>query len=164
MKQFIKVTILGLVVVLATVGCGQAQNDEVTGSMPVNSAPADNANGEVGIVAGKLVPVINYTQKEDGTVEFNFEVVNQTEEEQALEFTSSQKYDFIIKNEAGEKVFQSSDEKMYAQMMETATIKQGEKLDLQEEVQDLAAGKYTIEFWVTAVDKELKHTIEFEVK
>ncbi|MGZ0087313.1 BsuPI-related putative proteinase inhibitor [Caldibacillus thermoamylovorans] len=111
-------------------------------------APADKAEqtGRKGIIAGTLEPSLTY-EKENGAYVFTFTVKNQTERVQTVTFTSSQKYDYILYRD-GQKVKQFSEGKMFAQIYEERTLKQGEELSFQETFRDLAPGTYTLEWWL----------------
>jgi hypothetical protein len=131
------------------------------------SAPVDlptSVDPAAGIVAGSMVPTLN-AKIENGVVEVTFIVENQTEIEQQLTFNSGKKFDFIIYNKAGEKVYQSSDEKMYVQVVETVVLKQGEKLTFNEKLDaSTANGAYAVEAWLTADQEEVRAEGTFEIK
>jgi hypothetical protein len=140
--------------------------DHTTSNTPASEG---EGSGEAvkGIVAGIIEPSLSYTQKDGELYEFEFMVKNQTQEVQELEFTSSQRYDYAIKNEAGEVVRLLSSFSTYLQVMGEVTLKQGEELMYVEEIsfEDLPTGNYTVEFWITDKDKSnIKDSVKIEVK
>ncbi|MBB6283123.1 BsuPI-related putative proteinase inhibitor [Geobacillus subterraneus] len=117
--------------------------DDLPGPAPAGK-PA-HADGK-GIIAGTLEPSLTY-KKENGAYVFTFTVKNQTERVQTVTFTSSKQYDYILYRD-GKKVKQFSEGKMFAQIYEERTLKQGEELSFQETFRDLAPGTYTLEWWL----------------
>ncbi|AGT33693.1 proteinase inhibitor [Geobacillus genomosp. 3] len=124
--------------------------DDLLGPAPAGKpAPA----GGKGIIAGTLEPSLTYETQNDAYV-FTFTVKNQTERVQTVTFTSSKKYDYILYRD-GQKVKQYSEGKMFAQIYEERTLKQGEELSFQETFRGLEPGTYTLEWWLA--DKNWPH-------
>ncbi|NNU83746.1 proteinase inhibitor [Geobacillus sp. BMUD] len=111
-------------------------------------APAGKTEqaGRKGIIAGTLEPSLTY-KKKNGVYVFTFTVKNQTERVQTVTFTSGKKYDYILYRD-GKKVKQFSEGKMFAQIYEERTLKQGEELSFQETFRGLKPGTYTLEWWL----------------
>ena len=136
-----------------TAACGMSvEQGEESGVEEVNKGSqgtGGNAgeNPGQGIVAGELEPSL--TQKENG--EFVYTVKNQTEKEVTLEFTSSQRYDYAVKNDKGETLYLYSSAAAFLQVLGTETMVQGEELSYTFEI---PPGGYegegsTIEVWLT---------------
>lgn len=117
--------------------------DDLLGPAPAGK-PAPT--GGKGIIAGTLEPSLTYEKQNDAYV-FTFTVKNQTERVQTVTFTSSKKYDYILYRD-GQKVKQYSEGKMFAQIYEERTLKQGEELSFQETFRGLEPGTYTLEWWL----------------
>ncbi|WP_031406708.1 BsuPI-related putative proteinase inhibitor [Geobacillus vulcani] len=117
--------------------------DHLLGPAPAGK-PA-SAGGK-GIIAGTLEPSLTY-KKKNGVYVFTFTVKNQTERVQTVTFTSGKKYDYILYRD-GKKVKQFSEGKMFTQIYEQRTLKQGEELSFQETFRGLKPGTYTLEWWL----------------
>lgn len=107
-------------------------------------------NNPVGIWEGRLEPSL--TETSPG--KFAYSVKNQTEREVKLEFTSSQRYDFAVKNSAGETVYLFSSVALFAQGLGEEVIKQGEALTYEIDASGLGLekGEYTLEAWLIPKD------------
>ncbi|KDE45877.1 proteinase inhibitor [Geobacillus sp. CAMR12739] len=117
--------------------------DDLLGPAPAGKpAPA----GGKGIIAGTLEPSLTY-EKQNGAYVFTFTVKNQTERVQTITFTSGKKYDYILYR-GKKKVKQFSEGKMFTQIYEERTLKQGEELSFQETFRGLKPGTYTLEWWL----------------
>lgn len=112
---------------------------------PAPSGKPATAGGK-GIIAGTLEPSLTY-KKKNGVYVFTFTVKNQTERVQTITFTSGKKYDYILYR-GKKKVKQFSEGKMFTQIYEERTLKQGEELSFQETFRGLKPGTYTLEWWL----------------
>ncbi|MFA9557114.1 BsuPI-related putative proteinase inhibitor [Evansella sp. AB-rgal1] len=162
-----------IVTVLMFTGCGTSNEGQdgdglTTGSGggsnngEVNENNDDDGNTENGIVAGELVPSI----LEDGTLVFKYEVINQTEEEVTLEFSSSQRYDYSIRKD-GQEIYLFSSLASFMQMMGDEVLSPGEKLSYEIDLNELGleAGDYTLEVWLTPIKgPKYLQEIEFSVE
>jgi hypothetical protein len=149
--------LFALLLVLFTVGmtaaCGMGvEHEEESGMEEVtNGSQGDGGNVEEedkgqGIVAGEIAPSISKT--EDG--QFVYTVKNQTEKEVTFEFTSSQRYDYAVKNEAGETEYLFSSTASFLQVLGEETLAQGEELSYTFELPPEAKGKGgKLEVWLT---------------
>lgn len=149
----IKLIALFSTLLLFIAGCGTAANDG-------KEEEPGNTNGG-GIVAGEMVQSI----REIGDYQFNLTIQNNTEQIQTLTFSSSQDYDYQIKDSSGEVLYTYSADKTFLQAIEEEILKQGERLEFQidatEALTYLEKGDYILEAWVTANDVSDKVTIEF---
>jgi hypothetical protein len=106
-----------------------------------------NEDGGQGIVAGEMEPTL--TKNESG--QFVYTVKNQTEQEVTFEFTSSQRYDYAVKDGSGETVFLYSSAAAFMQVLGEETLAQGEELSYTIELppgEDFEGGT-TLEVWLT---------------
>src|SRR5690606_364580 len=71
-------------------------------------------------------------QLENGT--YRYIVLNKTEAAETFNFTSGQRFDFSLSNEAGEEVFLLSSVSAYIQALGTETIEPGQELSYDFEV------------------------------
>jgi len=86
---------------------------------------------------------------------------NEGPEPLTLEFSSSQRYDFEIRNAEDELVWRWSDEMGFAQMLGSETVEPGGELHYEEEItQTLDSGSYRVIGYITARDVELKDEID----
>lgn len=88
-------------------------------------------------------------QLENGT--YRYIVLNKTESAETFNFTSGQRFDFSLSNEAGEEVFLLSSVSAYIQALGTETVEPGQELSYDFEVPplELEPGTYTLEAWLT---------------
>ncbi len=153
MKKLVIIMLLGLLVA----GCG-------TENQVSNNLKDDNKNGgSAGIVAGEMAPSLT----EESPLVFQYEVKNQTEKEVTLEFTTSQRYDYSVKTKDGKEVFLFSSGAAFLQALGEETVKQGESLlyeiDLNE--LNLEKGEYILTAWMTPKDgKKFEAVKEFSVE
>lgn len=118
----------------------------------------------VEIVAGKLETTISHSPNKDGGLDFKFVVKNQTEHEMMLDFTSGQRFDYVIRDSKGEVVKTYSADKLFMQALGKETLKQGEEWVLTDTIDSLPKGvEYTLEFWVTSKEKQGKQTYTFSL-
>lgn len=98
------------------------------------------------------------------SVRFTIIAVNETDTRAVLQFPSSQQYDFIVKSQGGELVWQWSRGKMFAQMLTAVSMDPGEKKEFTEEYNFLP-GKYTATgVLTTSPEKIFTESKEFIVK
>ncbi|MEH7443047.1 BsuPI-related putative proteinase inhibitor [Bacillus sp. JJ1122] len=138
-------------------GCGT--ENKVANDEPVNGT----GGGGHGIVAGEVAASLT----QQSPLVFQYEVKNQTEQEVTLEFTSSQRYDYSVKNKDGEEIFLFSSTAAFLQALGEVTIKQGETLSYVIDLKKLSLekGKYTLTVWMTpAGGPKYKAEQEFSVE
>jgi hypothetical protein len=81
-----------------------------------------------------------------------------------LTFPSGQRFDVVLRNEAGREVFRWSDGKAFTLALGSETIQNGEKNYITEIPLRLPAGKYTAEGWLTTIGaKAYAATVGFEI-
>ncbi|HET7628531.1 MAG TPA: BsuPI-related putative proteinase inhibitor, partial [Bacillales bacterium] len=112
-------------------GCGQsAKSGNADGSTGTTSGGSQSGSG---FAAGEIQTWIDWNQQGD-TVKFTFHLKNQTEHVQTFTFPTGQRFDFVIKNEQGQKVKQYSEGRMFTQMVGEVTLKQAEEISYDAEV------------------------------
>ncbi|WP_421381388.1 BsuPI-related putative proteinase inhibitor [Bacillus salacetis] len=152
--------VLVLMIMLFTIGmtaaCGMSvEQGENSGSGEAGNGSQGNGGNEgdaiedggQGIVAGEIEPSL--MKNENG--QFVYTVKNQTEKEVTFEFTSSQRYDYAVKDEEGKTVYLYSSTAAFMQVLGEETLAQGEELSYTIELppdEDFEGGT-TLEVWLT---------------
>ncbi|MDM5317608.1 BsuPI-related putative proteinase inhibitor [Fictibacillus sp. b24] len=107
-------------------------------------------NGQGGIVAGSIEPSIKVQEQQNAKgILFRYELKNQTEKEKVFQFSSSQKFDYVIKDKSGKIVYQYSRNHMFMQVLTSLKLKQADVFKQDILVNDLEPGAYTLEVWLT---------------
>lgn len=158
MKSTIMTLTFVSLLTLLTSGCGSGEAGRAQENPSGNSG-----NGGGGIVAGSVEPSLNI-KTVNSTVQFEFELMNQTERIVTYHFNTSQRFDYVIKTPEGETVKKFSEGMAFTQVLGTVKLKQAERVTFNTEVADLKPGKYTVTFWLTANEEQPKVTKTFEVK
>ncbi|WP_409253415.1 BsuPI-related putative proteinase inhibitor [Bacillus sp. SCS-153A] len=110
--------------------------------------------------------------------EIHINVVNNTPEAMILGFSSSKFFDYEVRDQAGKKVFQYSDNKAFLQALQQITLKQGETKEWQDtwkyttsEGKRVPAGEYTIKAFLMVktingkpVEGDLVQTVKITVE
>lgn len=135
-------------------GCSQSQSGDNKGN--------DDHEGSEGNMTGNMETSIDYNQK-DSTLYFQFHLKNQTDQAKTYHFNTGQRFDYVIKNEQGEKVKRFSEGMMFTQALGEETLQQGETKTYKAKVDDLGPGEYTIEFWITDKEDQSKARATFTV-
>ncbi|SDL83728.1 BsuPI-related putative proteinase inhibitor [Sediminibacillus halophilus] len=104
---------------------------------------------------------VNAELMEQSPLVYQYSISNQSDEKIKLEFTSSQRYDYKITNDAGEQVFLYSSVTSFAQVMGEETLNPGDTLDYQIDLRerDMEPGDYKLTAWLTPSGGE-KYKIE----
>jgi hypothetical protein len=91
----------------------------------------------------------------DGTVEFTYEVTNDSDDAVDLQFSNSQTHDVVV-FEDGEEMWQFSDGQMFMQMLQSETCDPGETLSYTATWEGADSGEYEARAWLAAngVDAE----------
>ncbi|TYR76089.1 hypothetical protein FZC79_08010 [Rossellomorea vietnamensis] len=155
-KRFFALMML-LFMISMTAACGMSvEHGEDSGVEEVNNESQNDEedskedskeDGGQGIVAGEVEPSI--TKNEKG--QFVYTVKNQTEKEVTFEFSSSQRYDYAVKNSSGETIFLYSSAAAFMQVLGSETLAQGEELSYTIELppgEDFE-GAASLEVWLT---------------
>lgn len=85
---------------------------------------------------------------------YRYTVDNQTDELLTFEFTSGQRYDYTISNDAGEELYRMSSVSMFMQALGEESVQPGDMLEYDFEIPaaDLEAGDYELKAWLTPTD------------
>lgn len=141
---------MALFSILLVAGCGTSE-DKGTGS---------TNNGEEMAASGMVQTI---SELEDHKYKLTIE--NNTEDKQILTFSSSQNYEYQIKDAKGTVLYTYSATKSFAQAIAEKELEPGEvlefELDASEALPMLEKGNYSLEAWVTANEVTDKATIEF---
>ncbi|MCF8001594.1 MAG: hypothetical protein K9K76_07060 [Halanaerobiales bacterium] len=88
----------------------------------------------------------------------DIEISNQSKEKITLEFSSSQKYNIIIRDQKDKIVYNWAENKMFTQAFEKKEIKANSVLKFKEviDLSELASGEYLIEVNIVAENYEIK--------
>ena len=140
---------LVLLVALLLAACGTQQGEdtenqpeepETEESGTIDESTGDNTEGE-------MEPDIEHVNDDV----YRYTLVNQTGEPHTFEFTSSQRYDFSLKNESGKEVFLFSSVSVYLQALGEETLDQGDNLSYEFEIPqlELEPGTYELTAWLT---------------
>ncbi|HSJ36875.1 MAG TPA: BsuPI-related putative proteinase inhibitor [Planococcus sp. (in: firmicutes)] len=129
-----------------------------------DSGEPDKDNGSSdGVVEDEVTALI---EQMDNNL-YRYTVNNQTDESMTFNFTSGQRYDFTISNEAGEELHRESAVSMYTQALGEETLEPGDKLEYEFEIPplELESGVYQIKAWLTPqegpqFEAETEHTVE----
>lgn len=153
-KKRLEMLVLGSALIVSLTGCGTFIGSNVV---------EGSANG--GIVVGEVVAHIAAVENEIG--KYIFSIQNHKTEAVTLKMNSSQQYDYHIKDSEGNILHTYSANKSFLMMESEKVIKPGEILeipvDTTEYLPELEAGTYTLDVWVTAVNRDdLQSTITFD--
>jgi uncharacterized lipoprotein YehR (DUF1307 family) len=164
-KKSITSAASSLLVIFALTGCGTTENAAPEVKKEVTGSTGSMEDGSKGIAAGQLTPSLE-KNIENGKLIYVFTIKNDKEQEAVLNYTSSQTYEYQIKDSKGTVVYTYSMDKMFMQSISEQTLKQGEevefRIDLSEDLKKLQPGTYQFEVWSTATDgEEIKAEAEF---
>ncbi|MCT8138341.1 hypothetical protein H1D32_11620 [Anaerobacillus sp. CMMVII] len=165
MKKYWKVlSAIALATILVT-ACGSGEVDQKTGSGDQTGyeTPSEKDGNEV--VINKDV-VSTHLQFSDGYYTFSLE--NVTDKDVDLTFSSSQEYEYQIKDASGSAVYTYSMDKMFLQQIieKTLTPTEGYVINVDVEAfSTLQPGTYTLEIWSVALEADgLSEEIEFTLE
>jgi Intracellular proteinase inhibitor len=139
-------------------GCGKADSsnqpegreEAVMGDGKQDGKKKRPEDGQSGIVAGSIESSLKVLepQNEKGIL-FRYELKNQTEKEKIFEFSTSQKFDYVIKDKNGKIVYQYSKDHMFMQVLTSLKLKPADTFKQDILVKDLESGTYDLEVWLT---------------
>ncbi|MFN7250410.1 MAG: BsuPI-related putative proteinase inhibitor [Anaerobacillus sp.] len=157
MKRYWKVLSSIAVAALLMTACGTAdiKEKEVVGGSP-DTGYEEPVDKEVTVIEEDAIAV-ELIAKENGS-KYLFKLVNTTEKDIELTFSSLQEFDFIIKAQDGTKVYQYSDEMMFGEAFVEKTLAANGELvfdvDLTEVIPMLESGMYSLEIWSSARESD----------
>lgn len=96
---------------------------------------------------------------------FKYTIKNETDKEQKLSYTTSQRYDYEIKNEDEEIIFKYSKERIFMQVLGDVILSPNEEKSYEISIPPLDEGKYTLTVFATARHlAQSRKSIQFTVK
>jgi TolA-binding protein len=110
-----------------------------------------------------LQPNLQYSQK-DGQIEFTFSIKNQIGHLFTYHFSSTQRYDYIIKDANGNILRQLSKEQTFLKLPGSEPIQPNAELIFTELIDSLPKGTYFATFVLLAKEGKPKATLQFEIK
>ncbi len=162
------VILIILCISIVATGCGNndSQNQSEGREQPVigdgkedtknQQSPKDGKeersgqDGQNGIVAGNMEGTIKVQEQQNAKgILFRYELKNQTEKEKVFQFSSSQKFDYVIKDKSDKIVYQYSKNHMFMQVLTSLKLKQGDVFKQDILVNNLEPGSHTLEVWLT---------------
>lgn len=101
----------------------------------------------------------------DDSVRLTFHVTNTSDETLEFRFPTSQRYDFVVENSAGERVWQWSEDMAFAQVITEARLGPGETWDFEASwPAGVGAGTYRATGWITTRDGAVRQSTTFELR
>jgi hypothetical protein len=98
------------------------------------------------------------------TVQFGLHVTNTSADPVVAEFTSGQRYDFVVRTAAGEVVWRWSDEMGFTQALGTETVESGGWLQYRESwAAGGRSGRYIAEARLVSSNRPIELRMEFEL-
>jgi hypothetical protein len=156
MKQFFFIVSI-VCLSLSLIGCGSSNtssSENVLEKKPTQNQEEDlSNNGNRGIVAGKIEPSVANLSGEGSKISFTYELKNQTEKVVELSFNTSQKFDYVLKDQSGKVIKFYSENKDFLQVISKISLKQGEVYKIPITIEDVKPGKYLLEVWLTSDHK-----------
>ncbi|HYK74460.1 MAG TPA: BsuPI-related putative proteinase inhibitor [Pseudoneobacillus sp.] len=140
--------------ITSLVACGTTEKGTVEPKVVNGSTPVSENKG---IVEGKLsVELSKSTQA--GQIKYLFSIRNDKEKEEVLKYSSTQEFDYTLKDQSGEIVYTYSMDKMFGQTQSEKVLKPGEiiniEIDLTEDLKKVKPGTYQFEVWSASVDQQ----------
>ncbi|MEH7436131.1 BsuPI-related putative proteinase inhibitor [Neobacillus drentensis] len=108
-------------------------------------------------------PTLQYLQK-DGQIEFTFSIKNKIGHLFTYHFSSTQRYDYTIRDTNGNILRQLSKEQTYLKLPGSEPIQPNAELIFTELIDSLPKGTYYATFVLLAKEGKPKATLQFEVK
>ncbi|WNB91313.1 BsuPI-related putative proteinase inhibitor [Bacillus sp. NEB1478] len=143
---------------IAISGCGmnnssnqsEGREEPVMGDGKKSENPKRPEHQQNGIAAGRIESALQLqeTQNEKGIL-FRYTLKNQTEKEKEFHFSTSQKFDYVIKDSNGKVIYQYSKNHMFMQVLSSLRLKQGDTFKQDLLVKNLEPGSYELEVWLT---------------
>ena len=145
--------------------CGTADVDQNTGSGGDSNVetPNEDQNDEVQVNSEMISSELNVV---DG--HYTFTLKNISEEDITLSFSSTQEYEYQIKDESGNLIYTYSMDKMFGEMFMEKTLAPNEEytisVDINSYLSTLDPGTYNLEIWSVALEAdELKTTAQINI-
>lgn len=147
--------IIGL---LSACGTAEKKEDAKNGAAPVKSVNPSEKE-----IAAELHPTID-VKEEGNKVAVVYKVKNLAAEPQDLTFNNGLKADYILYDEAGNKIKQLSEEAITTQAIQEVTLDQNDELTNEFTIENLSNGKYKLEVFLRAKEEQAKVVTDFTVE
>lgn len=138
-------------------GCGGGREvEQVSSSGKVEEVKGDTVEEDIIAKINEISPLT-----------FQYKVNNESEKDITLDFTSSQRFDYSIKNPKGEEIFLFSSVSSFLQVIGKEVLHPKENLVYDIDVSDvgLSKGTYTLTVWMTpASGKSFSASLNFSVE
>ncbi|WNF38668.1 BsuPI-related putative proteinase inhibitor [Bacillaceae bacterium IKA-2] len=141
-----------LLATILTTACGSGEIDKKVGGDNQTGYETPIENDSEIINDEVISSVLEFS---DGF--YTFTLKNISEKDIDLTFSSTQEYEYQIKDDTGNVVYTYSMDKMFGQMMVEKTLTAGEEISINVDVDifsSLEAGTYTLEIWSVALEAE----------
>ncbi|MFG6120401.1 BsuPI-related putative proteinase inhibitor [Thalassobacillus sp. B23F22_16] len=130
----------GLMVLIFSAACGADDNQGDSGNegaeetMKEEETNSENEEESHDVIKKAVNDLALHSEikPENNKVHFQFSLENQGDEAYELGFTSGQKYEIVVKNDADEEVYRFSEGQMFTQALETKTLEPGDSLSFEE--------------------------------
>lgn len=172
MKKGHAFLVAGIISVTLLAGCQDHSNEKskVTPQTPdikyeqskEQKRPVENT----GIAGENVKAKVTYEEK-GNEHHFLYEVQNHSEKDIVFHFNSGERFDYILRDQDGNKISQLSDDAMSIMALGEERLIPGDILSHKAVINatELKKGKYEIEMWLTTSDKNTyNQTVQFEVK
>ena len=129
-------------------------------------ASGNNTSGERNMNYGISMSTDKMSYSVGEPIIMTLKIFNYTEEDVAFHFNTSQRYDFIIEDEEGNKIWRWSEGRMFAMMLgeETLGLTNSEIIYIAEYTDKLSPGYYKVTGFFVAQDRLMSGSIVVEVK
>ncbi|MBY6037833.1 hypothetical protein KUV80_14265 [Fictibacillus nanhaiensis] len=164
--KVIHVILLTICITIAISGCGkenssnqsEGREEPVMGDGKQEEEKKRPEEGQNGIVAGSIESSLKELEPQsDKGILFRYVLKNQTEKEKVYQFSTSQKFDYVIKDKNGKIVYQYSKNHMFMQVLSSLKLRQGDTFKQDILVKDLEPGTYELEVWLTPKGESEDH-------
>ena len=143
--KIIKLILSAILISTFLMGCS-TKTDSPSGEIDLDAKSLENTNEE-GYTVG-LHP------KENEKNSYIFTIKNVGSEPMKLNFPSTQKFDFSIKNKDGEEIYRYGFNHSFAQVLTEEIIAPNESIEyeiyIEDKIKDLEPGSYNLEVWLSA--------------
>jgi hypothetical protein len=134
-----------MLTVLFIAGCGTQNQAPLTNNgtkdAPVNAIPKDEVDStDSNVSIEDLTTKLDLNAREDGT-DISITLANTATEDVDLTFTSGQKYEIVIEDQAGQEVYRYSIDKSFIMALQNEQIKAGEEITWKETWDYLQTGE-----------------------
>ncbi|GAE35476.1 BsuPI-related putative proteinase inhibitor [Halalkalibacter akibai] len=149
-----------IVAVCMITGCGSLN---VTQPVTVGTVNDKEVNEEEQ-VTGPLTSKLETLEQENGALRVLYQVWNETEQDQVVQFTSGLKVDMEIYDENGVLVRQYSDEVLSTQALEELSLKKGEIYEEEIIIDQLINGTYTLHVYLNVPERAGETSEQITIK